>query len=204
MTLRSVRWALWGLVGFVAAFLATVTIYQGLRLSATSGQGQGSGQAAIGGPFQLSTLQGKAFSNADVAGRPFLVFFGFTHCPDICPTTLYELTGLFTELGDAAKPVVPLFITVDPERDTAEMLTSYMTAFDPRIVALRGDGEQTAAALKAFAAYAAKVPGEAGDYTIEHTAGVILMNADGTFAGKLDMHEARDAQLAKLRRLAGT
>jgi protein SCO1/2 len=190
---------LWGLAGGMAVVLALWVITVGQRALQTPVTG--TGQASVGGPFQLATLQGKAFSNTDLEGRPYLVFFGFTHCPDICPTTLSELTVFMNELGADAEKVVPVFITVDPERDTADLLGQYMTAFDPRIVALRGTPEQTERALKAFAAYARKTDTGNGDYTMEHTAGVVLIDADGEFAGKLDLHEPKATQLAKLRRL---
>ncbi|MGO3931363.1 MULTISPECIES: SCO family protein [Nitrobacteraceae] len=161
------------------------------------------GVAAIGGPFELTSHKGETYNNARLAGKPYLVFFGFTHCPDICPTTLFELTDLMSKLGPAADRLTPLFITVDPERDTQELLASYMTSFDARIVALRGSQAQTDAAVKAFAAYYRKVPIEGGSYTMDHTAGVILMNAEGQLAGTLDMHEPRETVLTKLRRLVG-
>lgn len=161
------------------------------------------GTAAIGGPFELTSHKGETFGNARLAGKPYLVFFGFTHCPDICPTTLFELTDLMNELGPAADRLTPLFITVDPERDTQDLLATYMTAFDERIVALRGDQAQTDAAVKAFAAYYRKVPLDGGGYTMDHTAGTILMDAEGQFAGTLDMHEPRETVLSKLRRLVG-
>lgn len=159
------------------------------------------GVAAIGGPFELTSHKGEKVDNASLAGKPYLVFFGFTHCPDICPTTLFELTDLMDKLGPAADRLTPLFISVDPERDTQELLASYMTSFNERIVALRGDRAQTDKAVKAFAAYYRKVPTEGGGYTMDHTAGVILMNAEGQFAGTLDLHEPRETVLAKLKRL---
>ena len=158
------------------------------------------GVAAIGGPFALTSHKGETVDNARLAGKPYLVFFGFTHCPDICPTTLYELTDLMAELGPAADRFTPLFITVDPERDTQEVLAEYMTAFE-RILALRGSLAETDATVKAFAAYYRKVPTDGGGYTMDHTAGVILMDAEGQFAGTLDMHEPRETVLAKLKRL---
>ncbi|SMH26136.1 SCO family protein [Mesorhizobium australicum] len=161
------------------------------------------GTAAIGGQFELTSHKGETVNNAKLASKPYLVFFGFTHCPDICPTTLFELTDLMGELGPLADRLTPLFITVDPERDTQDLLASYMTSFDERIIALRGDRAQTDRAVKAFAAYYRKVPTEGGGYTMDHTAGVILMDADGRFAGTLDMHEPRETVLAKLKRLAG-
>ncbi|MDP2411560.1 MAG: SCO family protein [Pseudolabrys sp.] len=161
------------------------------------------GIAAIGGPFKLTSHNGEPFDNARLAGKPYLAFFGFTHCPDICPTTLFELTELMTELGAATDRFNVIFITVDPERDTQELLAGYMTSFDERIVALRGTQEETDAVVKAFAAFARKVPLEGGQYTMDHTAGVYLMDAEGKFAGMLDMHEPRKTRLQKLRRLAG-
>nr|WP_237683929.1 SCO family protein [Pseudaminobacter soli] len=158
------------------------------------------GTARVGGPFTLTSHKGDAVDNAKLAGKPYLVFFGFTHCPDICPTTLYELTNLMADLGPAADRLTPLFITVDPERDTQTVLAEYMTAFDGRILALRGDKAATDAAVKAFAAYYRKVPTDGG-YTMDHTAGVILIDEEGRFAGTLDLHEPRENVLAKLRRL---
>ncbi|MBX3576368.1 MAG: SCO family protein [Rhizobiaceae bacterium] len=160
------------------------------------------GTARIGGPFQLTSHKGEVFNNAKLAGKPYLVFFGFTFCPDICPTTLFELTDLMAEMGPAADRITPILITVDPERDTQGVLAEYMTAFDPRIVALRGSATETDAAAKAFAAFYAKVPTENGSYTMDHTAGVYLMDSAGQFAGTLDMDEPRDVRLTKLRQLA--
>lgn len=161
------------------------------------------GTARVGGPFQLTSHNGEKVDNAVLEGKPYLVFFGFTHCPDICPTTLFELTDFMAEMGPSADRFTPLFITVDPERDTQEVLAQYMTAFDQRIVALRGNQAETDAVVKAFAAYYRKVSIDGGEYTMDHTAGIILMDAKGKFAGTLDTHEPRDTVLAKLRRLTG-
>lgn len=158
---------------------------------------------AIGKPFELISHQGAVVNNATLKGKPYLAFFGFTHCPDVCPTTLFELTDLMTELGPVADRFNVAFITVDPERDTGEMLAGYMSSFDTRIMALRGTPEQTQTAVKAFAAYARKVPTDGGNYTMDHTAGVYLMDADGEFKGILDMHEPREVRLKKIRNLVG-
>lgn len=158
---------------------------------------------AIGKPFELTSHRGEIVNNATLKGKPYLAFFGFTHCPDICPTTLFELTDLMAELGPVADQFNVAFISVDPERDTQELLKAYMTSFDPRIFALRGTAEQTQTAVKAFAAYSRKVPTEGGNYTMDHTAGVYLMDAYGGFKGTLDMHEPRDVRLQKIRNLVG-
>ncbi|WP_337183390.1 SCO family protein [Shinella sp.] len=154
--------------------------------------------------FTLQTTEGKLFRSADLAGKPHLVFFGFTHCPDVCPTALFELTALLEAIGPAADRITPLFVSIDPERDTAELLKLYMTAFDPRILALRGDAAQTKAAAEAFSAFYRKVPTASDSYTMEHTAGLFLIRADGRLQGMLDMHEPREAQLQKLRLLAAS
>lgn len=151
-------------------------------------------------PFALTTHTGVVFTDAALVGKPYLAFFGFTHCTDVCPTTLIELTSLMEELGEDANRLTPLFITVDPERDSQKTLAEYMPAFDRRIIALRGTPDQTQIAIKAFKAYSKKVPVDDG-YTMDHTAVVFLVGADGRFAGTLDMHEPLEMRLAKLRRL---
>ncbi|MDR6759568.1 protein SCO1/2 [Mycoplana sp. BE70] len=156
--------------------------------------------SAVGKPFELTSHRGAVVNNGTLAGKPYLAFFGFTHCPDVCPTTLFELTDLMKELGLDGDKLNVVFITVDPERDTRELLELYMTSFDPRITALRGTADQTNTAVKAFAAYARKVPIDGG-YTMDHTAVVYLMNADGSFRGTLDMHEPREVRLQKIRNL---
>jgi protein SCO1/2 len=195
--IRLFRAITWGLIAVCAGVLIA---FSGWLPGTAPTIQAGTGEARIGGPFELTSHRGQPVSNTTLAGKPYLVFFGFTHCPDICPTTLYELTDLMAELGPAADRMTPLFITVDPERDTPEVLADYMTVFDARILALRGDLPTTDAAVKAFAAYYRKVPTEGG-YTMDHTAGVILMDADGRFAGMVDMHEPRASVIAKLRRL---
>jgi len=154
--------------------------------------------------FTLQTVDGHPFRSADLAGRPYLVFFGFTHCPDVCPTALFELSALLKDIGPAADRITPLFVSIDPERDTADLLKLYMTSFDPRIVALRGDAAQTKAAADAFSAFYRKVPTASDSYTMEHTAGLFLIRADGRLQGMLDMHEPRENQLQKLKLLAAS
>lgn len=163
-----------------------------------------SGTAKVGGPFSLTSHRGEIIDNAGLAGKPYLAFFGFTHCPDICPTTLSELSDLMNGLGQSADQLSVLFFTVDPERDTQAILAEYMSSFDDRILALRGNREETNAVIKAFSAHARKVPLEGDQYTMDHTAGVYLMGKDGQFVGTLDLHESRETQLQKLKRLVGS
>ncbi len=155
----------------------------------------------IGGPFRLASSKGGYVDSHDLAGKPYAVFFGFTHCPEVCPTALYEMSALLERLGDDAKSFRVFFITVDPERDTAEMMKDYMANFDPRIEGLVPGLAQLPKLAADFRVYYAKVPISDGGYTMDHTASIFLMDADGRFAGTLAYGEAADMREAKLRKL---
>lgn len=159
------------------------------------------GLVPIGGPFTLTTQTGAKLSDADLKGKPFAVFFGFTHCPEVCPTTLWETTEALKTLGPDADRLTVMFISVDPARDTPEFLASYLQSFDPRIVGLTGTEAEIAAVGKAYRAYWRKVPTDGGDYTMDHTASIFLMDRDGQFAGTISYGEAMETRLQKLRRL---
>lgn len=135
----------------------------------------------VGGPFQLLDAgSGRQVTDRDFRGKWLLVFFGYTRCPDVCPTTLSDIAGALTTLGPLAEQIQPLFITVDPERDTQQVLADYTVAFDPRIVGLTGTPEQVAVAAKAYKAYYAKrVIGD--DYFMDHTATVYVMRPDSSY-----------------------
>ena len=156
----------------------------------------------IGGPFELTTHEGKRLSSAELDGRPFAVFFGFTHCPDVCPTTLLELSSLIKRLGTDADRMRYLFSSVDPERDTPEQLRVYMSNFDPRITGLTGTPTEIASVAKAYGAIYQKVPTKDG-FTFNHTAHVYLMGKDGRLVSTLNDQEPEDVRLKKLRRLIG-
>ena len=156
--------------------------------------------AAVGGPFHLEDQNGKPVSDADMKGRPFLVFFGFTHCPDVCPTTLFDVSQVLHQLGKDADRAGALFITVDPERDTPAVLKEYLSNFDPHLRGLTGDPAAVAAAIKAYRVYAKKVPLDNGDYTMDHTAVVYLMDRDGQFVAPFDLKRTPEAAAADLRR----
>lgn len=151
------------------------------------GRQGGSGTASVGGPFTLTTQDGAPLTDKDLRGAPFLVFFGFTHCPDICPTKLFEISEALRAAGARGEKLRALFVTVDPERDTAEVMKSYLGSFDPRIVGLTGDRAAIDAVIKAYRAYAKKVPLKDGDYTMDHTALVYLMGKDGGFIGAFNI-----------------
>jgi protein SCO1/2 len=139
---------------------------------------------AVGGPFALVDHQGRAVTDGDFRGRLMIVFFGFTYCPDVCPTALTTVARALDLLGEGAIQVAALFITVDPERDTPEQLKEYVRHFHPRLIGLTGTPEQIAAAAKAYRVYYAKARpagAPADDYSMDHTAIVYLMGRDGKF-----------------------
>jgi protein SCO1/2 len=152
--------------------------------------------ASVGGSFALVDQNGRAVTDRDFLGKPHLVLFGFTHCPDICPTKLFEISEVLRATGDKGRDLRALFMTVDPERDTPETLKSYLGSFDERIVGLTGDRTAIDAAVKAYRAYARKVPLKDGGYTLEHTALVYLMDKDGRFIGSFNL-ERPPAQAAQ-------
>jgi protein SCO1/2 len=143
--------------------------------------------SAVGGPFNLVDQNAKPITDQDLKGHPFLVFFGFTHCPDVCPTTLFEVSEILRAAGPGAKDARALFITVDPERDTPAVLKDYLASFDPRVIGVTGDSEAIAAVIKSYRVYAKKVPTENGGYTMDHTAIVYLMGKDGRFVVPFNM-----------------
>jgi protein SCO1 len=135
---------------------------------------------AIGGPFQLTAQTGKSFTDQDMLGRPYLVFFGYTNCPDICHTTLFEMSEVLRALGPDAN-IGALFVTVDPERDTPQQLKEYLASFDPRIVGLTGAADALQPMLKEYRIYAKKTPGANGDYGVDHNTVIYLMDKEGRF-----------------------
>ena len=130
--------------------------------------------------FSLTDHTGKARTLADFKGKLVVLFFGYTQCPDVCPTTMAEMANVLKELGPAADEVQVLFVTLDPERDTQELLASYVPAFDKRFLGLRGTPDQTAQTAKEFKVFVSKVPGkEPGSYTVDHTAGSYVFDKEG-------------------------
>jgi protein SCO1/2 len=186
----------------VGAFLAGLFVCFGVILLA-SGRGPTSSAipaVAIGGPFSLVDQNGKSVTDADMKGKPFLVFFGFTHCPDVCPTTLFEASEVMKALGRDAERVGMLFVTVDPERDTPAAMKEYLSNFDPHLRALTGDAAALAAVAKSYRVYYKKVPLDGGDYTMDHTAIVYLMDKNGRFVAPFSFKRTPDAAAAELRK----
>ena len=185
-----------------AAFVAGLVLCFGLVVIVT---GRGSGPiaqqiAAIGGPFKLTDQNGREVTDGELKGKPFLVFFGFTHCPDVCPTTLFEVSEILRSLGRDADRTGALFITVDPERDTPAAMKDYLSSFDPHLIGLTGDPAAVAAVAKAYRVYYKKVPLEQGGYTMDHTAIVYLMDKEGRFLSPFSLKRPAEAAAADLRR----
>jgi protein SCO1 len=188
-------------VPIVGAFLAGLVLVLGvfIYLASHSASPIGRAVASVGGPFHLEDQTGKLFTDQDMKGRPFLVFFGYTHCPDVCPTTLLEISDVMKALGKDADRTGALFVTVDPERDSPAVLKDYLSNFDPHLRALTGDPAAVEAALKAYRVYAAKIPLKDGDYTMDHTAAVYLMDKDGRFVSTFNLKQSPEAAASQLR-----
>src|ERR1044071_6164099 len=157
--------------------------------------------SAIGGPFQLIDQNGEPFSDADLKGKWQLLFFGYTHCPDACPTALNEIALALDRLGDKRDAVRVVFITVDPERDTPEVLKNYVQSFDASIVALTGSPDQVAQAAKAYRVVYAKHPRQDGGYEMDHSAVIYVMDPQGRFTARVPPESTGDAIDDRLQKL---
>lgn len=193
--MKAFRNILWALVAIVLAGLAYLTWYDRENGSNPMVFGQ------IGGPFELVDQDGQPVDQTMFDGKPYALFFGFTHCPEICPTSLYEMAGWIEAMGSEADKMGFAFITVDPERDTPDVLKDYVSAFSDKIVGLTGTEEQVHSTVKSYGVLAERVPLEDGDYTMNHTASVFLMNADGSFRGTIAYGEDADVAQKKLSNL---
>jgi protein SCO1/2 len=195
MTARTAR-----LLLALGAFVAGLVLFSAIIFIVTGrGPAPITMASAVGGPFKLVDQNAKPISDQDMKGRPFLVFFGFTHCPDVCPTTLFDVSEIFRSLGPDAK-VRALFVTVDPERDTPAVMKDYLSSFDPRVSGATGNEAAVAAAEKAYRVYAKKVPLDGGGYTMDHTAIVYLMDKDGRFVAPFNMKRRPEEAAADLKR----
>ena len=197
MTARHIRILL-----MTAAFVAGLVLCFGIVLIVTGRLSTPVAQqvAAIGGPFKLTDQNGKVVTDQDLKGRPTLVFFGFTNCPDVCPTALFEMSEILRALGPEADRINAVFITIDPERDTPAVIKDYLSSFDPHLVGLTGDPAAIAAVAKAYRVYSKKVPLDQGGYTMDHTAIVYLMDKNGRFVAPFNMRRTPEAAAEELRR----
>jgi protein SCO1/2 len=160
------------------------------------------GPGSFGAPFVLVDQDGAEITQAAFRGAPSALFFGFTHCPEICPTTLFELDGWLAALGDEGKDIRAWFVTIDPARDTPELMKSYVGNVSDRITGITGDPAKVEAMARSYSIYFKRVELEGGDYTMDHTASVLLLDRTGDFAGTIAYGENPETAIAKLKRLA--
>lgn len=203
--LRIIRFSAWAALVVITFVVAAITLgwwrVDGPGRPDSAGV-EIKGVPQIGGDYTLVDQRGRTVTSRSFLGRPMLVFFGFTHCPDVCPTTLFELTSRLKALGTEAEGLQILFITADPERDTPEQMALYLQSFDPRILGLSGSREQVDVAIAAYKVVAKKAPLAGGGYNVDHTASVFMMDSQGRFAGLIDHHESEEMAIAKMRKLA--
>jgi protein SCO1 len=182
------------LIGLAAGVMTAVLL---ATLPSGAPSVQATGKALIGGQFSLLDPSGKRVTDKDFAGRPLLVYFGFTHCPDVCPAGLQVIAAALDRLGDKSKEMSTVFITVDPERDTPEVMGKYVASFHKNIIGLSGSPEDVAAVTKAYRVYAKKVPDETDptQYNVDHSTFMYLMGPDGTYERHF-LHSVDAAELA--------
>jgi len=198
MKLRSLRFALWALIPIVA--IGAVGVYM-LQQASADRAGVVSRADFGGGAYTLETGDGQPFTPASLAGAPTMLFFGYTHCPDVCPTTLAEMAAWFDTLGAQGKPLRAFFVSVDPERDTPAVIKDYVHGVSDRITGVTGAPDQIAAIEKAWGVYAKKVPTGDGDYSMDHTATVYLLDSKGQFRSTIVYGEDFDTAVTKLKHL---
>ena len=163
---------------------------------------RGNDEAPYGAPFQMTDMNGQPITEAAFVGQPSAVFFGFTHCPEVCPTTLFEMKGWFSKLGEDGKNIKAFFISVDPARDTPKLLKDYISNVTDRVTGITGTEESIAGLAKAWGVYYKKVDTSGGDYTMDHTALVFLLDSKARFHGTIAYGENPDTALAKMKRLS--
>ena len=184
----------------LGAFVAGLVLFSAVIFIVTGRTPAPVAVSTVGGPFKLVDQNDKPITEQDFKGEPFLVFFGFTHCPDVCPTTLFEVSEIFRALGPDAKNLRAMFVTLDPERDTPAVMKDYLSSFDPRVIGVTGDEASIAAVIKAYRVYAKKVPQDGDGYTMDHTAIVYLMGKDGRFVTPFNMKRRPNEAAEDLKR----
>lgn len=196
--MRVARYILWGLVLLALAALAVAML---VPTRQRPPRGETITMAAFGGPFTLTGADGQPFSSARLAGKPYAIFFGFTHCPDVCPTTLARLVRLRRQV-EGERPFEILFVTVDPERDGPAEVGRYARLFDSPVIGLTGSPAQIDQVRKQFGIFSSKVPDGSGGYGVDHTATVLLFDRKGGFVATISPEEPDGAALAKLKRIS--
>ena len=196
--LKLLRYGLWALLAALS-----ITIAGKLLDPAPSKNISGTATETnpIGAPFTLIDHLGTPITQHAMKGTPAAVFFGFTHCPEICPTTLYELTNWIDMLGDEGKDLNVFFISVDPVRDTPQRMKKYLSRFSNRITGITGDPNEINKLTKAWYVYTNRVSLGDGEYTMDHTASIFLLRVDGSLHGTIDYKDTTNVALQKLRSL---
>ncbi|CAN7427726.1 SCO family protein [Agrobacterium genomosp. 3] len=196
--MRNIRIVLWAVVVVLAGVVSWLTI----EMTKTREEMV---ETAYGVPFALTAQDGQPITEKAFQGKPTALFFGFTHCPEVCPTTLFELNGWMEKVDPAGDKMQAYFVSVDPERDTPEIMQQYVSNVSKRITGITGPADKIAETLKGYRIYAKKVPVDEkdpnGDYTMDHTASVILLDAKGRFSGTIAYGENPEVAEQKLQNL---
>jgi protein SCO1/2 len=182
-----------------AAFAGSLVIGLVVVLWLLGGLRGATAPAAIGGPFQLTDQTGQTVTEKSLLGRPTIIFFGYTHCPDVCPTSLFEMSEVLRAMGKDADRINAYFVSVDPERDTSAVMKDYLSSFDPHLKGLTGDPTAVAKVLSEYRVYAKKIPLKDGDYSMDHTALIYLMNKDGKFVAPFNLKRTPEAAAEDLK-----
>jgi protein SCO1/2 len=193
---KRLRILLWVLVLLAVAAMGVLLLRQSASENVSSSRVQ------LGGPFTLTATDGRTFSSTQLAGKPFAIFFGFTHCPDVCPKTLARLVKLRRQLGRGNDAFQILFVSVDPERDGPAEVRNYLSLFPDPVIGLTGTQARIDHAKRQFGIFSQKVPDEAGGYTVDHTATVLLFDRNGDFVATISAEEGDRAALDKLKRIS--
>lgn len=193
------------LIGLAALVLAVALglVVRALWLDPRAGGGRDgsvTGTALVGGPFELTDQDGKRVSDTQFRGKLMLVFFGYIFCPDVCPTTLLDVGQALEKLGKDAGQVQPIFITIDPERDTPAAMKDFLGNFDPRVIGLTGTPSEIQAAAKAYRVYYAKAAGKERDYLMDHSVFIYLMDRDGKYVTHFTNKQRADEIAAAIRK----
>jgi protein SCO1/2 len=197
--MRAQQWmltAMAGVAGFAVAAACIVFVF------AARHGGPAGGVASVGGPFALVDDTGVPVTDKTLAGKPYAMYFGYTYCPEFCPTTLLDLSRWIKQLGPDADKLNYVFVTVDPERDTPELMHTYLSSFDKHIRGFTGTPDQIARIAKEYRVYYEKVPQDDGTYAMDHSTVMYLMEANGAFDTIIPYQEDDAAAVAKLKSLA--
>ena len=203
MTTSSLKLALIALAGLTVGGAAALAIFPEARERLLPAGATSVGRALVGGPFALTDQNGKRVTDKDFRGRYTLVFFGFTNCPDVCPSALQVMTAALDKLGDKGAQITPVFVSIDPERDTSAQLANYLKSFHPRLVGLTGTPAEVEAVTKAYRVYVKKVPDpkSSAGYSFDHSAIIYLMGPDGGYLAHFTHASNVDAMAERLGKL---